>query len=292
MDSIHDLSFGNGRPIEGAANIPDANALEEEYQDEQYKQSEVQRFLRQHDHITTLEDLGFAGYDPALEDKYRPLVPQLDAAEPIKERVEVLRHFSTVENGGYRRYMTPPTTPEPLASLPVNRAHSILPPYPDLLPKMPRISDDLWYSHKFYAGTMGHLRTTFHALEASFICNKLDLPTELILLAYRLEFPFVPWSDADIRKGIEEARWHAKLYVWKAEEVDILREAARQNQSEETVWLALRETWWPYYPKDRKTVSLKYAEVQLGRQLFVGWQRYDEGQQRMADAGAIPRDNR
>jgi hypothetical protein len=120
-DPMFNLAFGNNQPIEGAATIPDINVLDGQYSQEQHKQSEFQRFLRQHDHITTFDDLGLAGYDPALEDKYRPLVPQLDAAEPIEERPGVLRHASTVHNGGFRRYTTPPTTQSSLRSFRWNR---------------------------------------------------------------------------------------------------------------------------------------------------------------------------
>jgi hypothetical protein len=134
-DPMFNLAFGNGRLIEGAATVPDINVLDAQYRQEQHEQSEFQRFLRQHNHNTTVEDLGLAGYDPALEDKYHPLVPQLEAAEPIEERPEVLRHASTVRNGGFRRYSTPPTTPELPAVHPVGlgQNHNILPPHPDLM---------------------------------------------------------------------------------------------------------------------------------------------------------------
>jgi hypothetical protein len=72
-----------------------------------------------------------------------------------------------------------------------------------------------------------------HPLEKAFICNKLGFHTEVLLLAFRSKFPLVPWSDADIRNTIEQVRWHAKLCIWKAEEVNTLRRAARQNKSEE-----------------------------------------------------------
>jgi hypothetical protein len=86
----------------------------------------------------------------------------------------------------------------------------------------------------------GRLREGMHQLELSFICNKLRLLTEVPLPAFRMEFPFVPRSDEYIRAAIEEQRWQAKIYIWKAEEVNALRNAARQNWSEEDVWLALR----------------------------------------------------
>jgi hypothetical protein len=149
------LAFGNFQPIEGAATIPDVYVLEAQYQQERHEQSEFQRFLRQHNHNTTIEDLGSAGYDPALGDRYRPLVPQLEATKPIEERLEMLRYYSTVESYEFRRY-----------------------------------------SLEFYAGTLGQARETMHPLEKAFICNKLGLHIEALLLVYKSEFPFVPWSDA------------------------------------------------------------------------------------------------
>jgi len=267
-DSLMELSFGNRRVIEGATVRPDVNVLEEKYQRQRDEQSESQRFLRQHDHIPTMDDLGFAGYDPVLEDRYRPFLPQIAAAELIEERPEVLRRASTVHNGGFRRYITPPTTPERPAVLPVGRIHDIMPPLPGLLPNTPRQSDRVWYSPEFYAGTLQQVRARIHLLEASFICNNLDLLTEVLLLAFKLEFPIAPWSNAYIRRIIEEARWHAKRCVWKAEGITTLRLAARQNHSEEAVWLALRAKW-PYYPKDRRAVSRKYGEIQQLEQDFA-----------------------
>jgi hypothetical protein len=174
--------------------------LEAQYQQERHEQSEFQRFLRQHNHNTTVEGLGFAGYDPALEDRYRPLVPQLEVAKPIEERLEVLRCYSTVKNYESRRYSTPPTTPELPAIRPVGQAHNILPPHPDLMlttpGQPPRQPDHIWYSLEIYAGTLGQARETMHPLEKAFICNKLGLHIEALLLVYKSEFPFVPWSDA------------------------------------------------------------------------------------------------
>jgi hypothetical protein len=261
-DPMFNLAFGNGRPIEGAANIPDINVLDAQYRQEQHEQSEFQ------------------------------LVPQLQAAEPIEERPEVLRNASTVRNGGFRRYSTPPTTPELPAIHPVGlgQNHNILPPHPDLMITTPgqpsRQPDHIWYSLEFFAGTLGQARETMHPLEKAFICNKLGLITEVLLLAFKSEFPLAPWSDAAIRNTIEQARWHAKLCIWKREEMTILRRAARQNKSEEEAWLELRATW-PYYPKDRRAVSARYGVVQQDVAMRIGYLRYEEDQAFMAGALAL-----
>jgi hypothetical protein len=261
-DPMFNLAFGNGRPIEGATNRPDINVLDTQYQQEQHEQSEFQ------------------------------IMPQFQAAEPIEERPKVLRHFSTVRNGGFRRYSTPPTTPELPAIHPVGlgQNHNILPPHPDLMlttaGQPSRQPDHIWYSLEFFAGALGPARETMHPLEKAFICNKLGLITEELLLAFKSDFPLAPWSDADIRNTIEQARWHAKLCIWRREERVILRRAARLKRSEEDVWLELR-AMWPYYPKDRRTVSDRYDVCQQEVAMRIGYLRYEEDQEFMAGALAL-----
>jgi hypothetical protein len=128
-----------------------------------------------------------------------------------------------------------------------------------------------------------------HPLEKAFICNKLGLHIEALLLVYKSEFPFVTWSDAYIRDVIEQARWHAKRCIWKAEEMLTLRRAARQNKSEEDAWLELRAKW-PYYSKDRRAVSLKYGVIQQEFAMRIGYLRYEEDQAFMAGAFASAQD--
>jgi hypothetical protein len=125
-----------------------------------------------------------------------------------------------------------------------------------------------------------------HPLEKAFICNKLGFHTEVLLLAFKSDFPLAPWSDADIGNTIEQARWHVKLCIWKREEMLILRRAARQNKSEEDAWLELRATW-PYYPKDRRAVSLRYEVCQQDVAMRIGYLRYEEDQEFMAGALAL-----
>jgi hypothetical protein len=281
-DPIFNMSWGNGQPIEGATYRPDVNALDDQYQQEQNQHSEYQRFLRQHNHPAS-GDYGFASYDQALEDKYRPLLPQIAFTEPPEERPQVLHHFSTVQSLDFRRFMTPPTSPKLPAILPAAAAHDIPKPHPEILPYTTEISDDIWYSDAFYAGTMSHIRRALHPLEESFVCNNLGLATDVLLLLYESKFPLVPWNGRYVRRMIEVARWRAKLFVWNTEEINTLRKVAVQGKSKEDAWLELRAKW-RYYPKNRVSVSRKYGEIQQELALGAVWERYDEDEHILADA--------
>jgi hypothetical protein len=280
-DPIFNTSRGNSQPIEGATYRPDVNALDDQYQRQQHQQSEYQRFLRQHNHPAS-GNFGFASYDQALEDKYRPLLPQVAFTEPPEERPDVLHQFSTVHNPDFRRFMTPPTSPELPAILPAAASHDIAKPLPDIIPYTTQITDERWYSDAFYAGTMLHSRTNLHQLEQAFICNKIGLPTEVLLLEYQSKFPLTPFSNAFVRTAIHAARWRAKCLVWNTEEINTLRKAMVEGKGEDDAWLALRAKW-RYYPKDRVSVSRKYNEIQQELANGAVWQGYDEDEQLLAD---------
>jgi hypothetical protein len=280
-DPIFNTSRGNGQPIEGATYRPDVNALDDQSQQQQHQNSEHQRFLRQHNHPAS-GNYEFASYDQALEDKYRPLLPHVAFTEPPEERPEVLQHFSTVHSPDFRRSMTPPTSPELPTILPAAAAHDIAKPLPDIIPYTTQITDGRWYSDVFYAGTMLHSRTNLHQLEQAFICNKIGLPTEVLLLEYQSKFPLTPFSNGFVRAAIHAARWRAKCLVWNTEEINTLRKATVEGKSEDDAWLALRAKW-RYYPKDRVSVSRKYNEIQQELANGAVWQGYDEDEQLLAD---------
>jgi len=261
-ESIFNLAWDHNLPVEDATYRPGVNAVDDHYQQQRYEQNEYQRFIRQRSRVPTLEDWGFAEYDIDLEHRYRGFGVPAAVIEPLEERPRALLHFSTIRNGGFRRYTTPPTTPELPAVRP--QGHQIAPPHPDLLPNTLRYPDHIWYSAAFFAQTMWQdyqHRVTMHPLEESFICNKLSLLTEALIMAFRTEFPLTPWSDDHLRSLIAQARWQAKLYIFKEEELRILHTAAYRHESEESAWLSLRAEWL-YYPKDREAVRRKYSQIQ------------------------------
>jgi hypothetical protein len=44
---------------------------------------------------------------------------------------------------------------------------------------------------------------------------------------------------------------------------------------------------WPYYPKDRRAVSLKYGVIQQEVAMRIGYLRFEEDQEFMAGALAL-----
>lgn len=259
-DSIFNFPWDHDLAIEGTTNRPDVNAPEDEYQQQTHDQSEDQ-----HNHFPTVEASGFSGHEPHVEGNYGSLSASLAFIEPkLEEKLWVLERFSTVHDGGFHRYMTPPTSPV----LPARRppGHNTLPPHPDLLSFTPEIPEDIWYGIGFFAETMSQdyqhrLREGMHPLERAFICNKLRLDTEVIITQFREEFILTPWPNEHLRRCIEETRWKAKVYIWKPEELESLCNSALQHKSELNAWLSLRAKWF-YYPKDRLAVFRKYKQIQ------------------------------
>lgn len=76
----------------------------------------------------------------------------------------------------------------------------------------------------------------------------------------------------------------AKRILWKAEEMNTLRNAALRGECEYKAWLALRVKW-RCYPKSRRNVDRKYKETLQEVALGIVWlERYDEDEQFLADA--------
>jgi hypothetical protein len=281
-DSMLNMSWVNGQPIESTTFRPGVNALEDQY----HQESGFQRFLRQNNHNLLGDlDLGFGVYDQAPEGRYRPFLPQITVGEPLEERPVMLQRFSTVRSRDFRRYITPPTSPELPAVRPAGyQAHDIPKPLPDLMSDKTNYTDETWYGDAFYAGTMSFSRTALRPLEEAFIHNHLGLLTDVLLLVYKNKFPLVPWTDAQIKNCIEQARWAAKRILWTAEEINPLRNAALRGECEYKAWLALRVKWL-YYTKSRRNVDRRYNEILQELALGIVWlERYDEDEQLLADA--------
>jgi len=181
-NSIFNFQWDYSLPVEGATDRLDVNVPEDQHQQQTQDQSEDQHVLRQRIHSPTEEASGFTGNQPHLVGQYGSLGLSLAFVEPLlDEKPGVLKHFSTVRDGGFRRYTTPPTSPEIPARRPPG--HNTLPPLPDLLTFTPEIPEDIWYSIRFFAQTMlqddeHRARVGMHPLERAFICNNLRLPTE------------------------------------------------------------------------------------------------------------------
>lgn len=248
LEPTFNLSWGNGKPIKGATYRPDINALNSRWERERHQQS---------GHQSLFHSSGSS----------------VETAPPPEERPEMLEYFSTLDNGDFRRFLTPPTTPK-FSSRP-STSHHIAKSRPDLLPSKSSYPDEILYSLAFYDETLSPNRQSeeyLHPLEKAFICSNLARTSAEITAAFNYEFPLSPWPTAYLRDRIDQARWHAKVYIWTAEELEILRAAALRGENEEDAWFSLRAEWL-YYPKDRRAIGRKYMKIQQEVAQSVAWER-------------------